>query len=179
MMLGYLSPLTYSVFIHLLALSLHYPSLAHSLSRESLFHSIFHFFFFFTLRLTFVTITRDCHTAYYKIQVLAIEGDGVQQCQSPIKNTALTVQQIVVVFCRVRTVGASTRVQSGPGYSLWQRYCYISIATGYCLPCICLAVNVPFSLKAPQETLSQNESYGSNSFLQVKYMTTSAVSGNV
>lgn len=48
MMLGYLSSLTHSVFIHLLALSLHYPSPAHRLSLSSceisLSQAMFYFF---------------------------------------------------------------------------------------------------------------------------------------
>lgn len=57
MMLGYLSSLTYSVFIHLLTLSLplslHHPSLTHSLSPSS--RLLLHFFYSHTLSLSLLS----------------------------------------------------------------------------------------------------------------------------
>lgn len=82
-MLGYLFSLTYSVIIHLLSLSLHQLSLTHSLSFSILLLILFFILCFtfslsHTLMLSFVTITANCHPLFYKIQVLAIEGDRVQ-----------------------------------------------------------------------------------------------------
>lgn len=128
-----------SLFLSHFIIRLSLTHFLHPLADSLFFFLCFTFSLSHTLILSFVTITANCHSVFYKIQVLEIEGDRVQHAWSMRKKKTGPIEQIVVrakalIFCRLRTLGTSHRVQSGPGYFLWPGDCYISIATGYCLP---------------------------------------------
>ena len=146
---GYLSSLTYSVFIHVLTLSLplslHHPSLTHSLSPSSCSLFCSHTLSLPLLSPSPQTVTL-CFIRSRCWQLREIEWNKPREWEKRL------VLQIVArakafIFCRLWTLGTLRRVQSAPGYILWAGYCFISIATGYCLPHICLLVNVLFTKK--------------------------------
>lgn len=168
-MLGHLSSLTYSVFIHLFALSLSF-----SLTSSSISHSLTFSVLSLPFSFSFSVALFPSHTLSFSLlspspqtvtlcfirsrcwQLREIEYNMPQVWE----KTGLIVKQIAArakafIFSGLWTLGTSHRVQSGPGYFLLAGYCYKSIATGYCLPCLCLSVNVPYTrhLGFPQEAL--------------------------
>lgn len=157
MMPGYLSSLTHSVSIRLLALPPHHPSLTHSLSLCPLATSLF-----LILRLSF-SLSGSFLSPSPQTVTLCLIGSrcwqlrGIESNMWKVwergkeKKTSAIVQQILFVWCGWRTVGASPRVQSRPGYFRWLGYGYISFATSY-LSAPCLFSTVPFAV-FPQSAL--------------------------
>lgn len=147
MMLGYLSSLTYSVFIRLLTLSLHHPSLTHYFLRPLATSLVFVLRFAFSLS---HTLTLPLSPSPQTVTLCIIRSRCWQlreiKCNMARvwggKKTALIVKQIVVMakacfFLLTLNAGNVTQSSVWAGYFLWSGYCYTSVATGYCLSCVC------------------------------------------
>ncbi len=101
MMLGYLSSLTYSVFIHLLTLSLHHPSLTHSLlhplAASLLFFLCLAFSLSHTLMLPLSPSPQTVTVCFIRSRCRQLREIKCNMAQAwGKKKTALIVEQIVV-----------------------------------------------------------------------------------
>lgn len=130
------SSLTSSSVSHSLTFSILLLILSFSFS-VSLFHS--HTLSFSPLSPSPQTVTLCfIRSRCWKLREIECNMPGVWEKKKTGPIEQIVVRAKALIFCRLRTLGTSHRVQSGPGYFLWPGDCYISIATGYCLPWICL-----------------------------------------